>query len=634
MRSFMILLLTCSVSMSVLAIFYMAVTPFLAKRYSSKGRYYAWLIIITGLIIPFRPQFSDPFVKVILTDTMMPVVQAGGMQLTGPSADALPPAVSAAPHLSLPWWQAAAAVWLAGMAAYLIFHLIKHRRFMKMIKRWSERIQDPETVSLFQGIKTEMGLSKEIGLYRCASIGTPMLAGLIHPRILLPDMDFPKDDLCFILHHELVHYKRRDLWYKSVVLFASAVHWFNPVMCLIAREIDIQCEMSCDAEVVKCRDAGARQQYSEAIIGVVRYQSKMKTVLCTNFYGGKKGMKKRIFSIMDTRSKKAGLAVLCGALVFTLGTGGALAAPAKSQSRPESSKNNVFIAPWFSISFGAPNPDIYAPYAGAGLTISEDGSSLLYKGQPVRLFVDEKAESQAFYLNESGSINLSAVRNDAGGITGIEKISDQKAKEYQDAFFEDELSYQKFGITSSETDDIIYFKGQRVKIFLDQIESGYFMPFWEDDAGTVNVIVNRDTSGKITGIESISDKKVQEYLDKTQEYYQETSFVNEMDTIHVNDIVRFDEMSGSNKFDQYQLFGITCSKDNGAVYYNGQRVKLLVDQEENGWFKTFWEDAAGTVNLEVTKDASGQITGIKSITEEKAQEYRAAANKKVEDIPD
>lgn len=53
MQNFMIALLTCSVSMSALALFYMAVTPLLARRYSAKGRYYAWLIIVIGLIIPF-----------------------------------------------------------------------------------------------------------------------------------------------------------------------------------------------------------------------------------------------------------------------------------------------------------------------------------------------------------------------------------------------------------------------------------------------------------------------------------------------------------------------------------------------------------------------------------------------------
>ena len=39
MQNFIITLLICSVTMSVLGIFYMAVTPLLAERYSPKGQY-------------------------------------------------------------------------------------------------------------------------------------------------------------------------------------------------------------------------------------------------------------------------------------------------------------------------------------------------------------------------------------------------------------------------------------------------------------------------------------------------------------------------------------------------------------------------------------------------------------------
>ena len=39
---------------------------------------------------------------------------------------------------------------------------------------------------------------------------------------------------------------------------------------------------------------------------------------------------------------------------------------------------------------------------------------------------------------------------------------------------------------------------------------------WTDEAGTANLVVLRDASGQITGVESISDEKAQEYLIATQ----------------------------------------------------------------------------------------------------------------------
>ena len=123
MQSFMVMLLTCSVTMSALALFYMAVTPLFAKRYSEKGRYYAWLIVVIWLIIPFRPQFNNAFIKVdVPSGTVTPIIQIGnGTPITVPFGNtALPPALP-----SISWWQIAAAVWLAGVIVFLAYHVIK-----------------------------------------------------------------------------------------------------------------------------------------------------------------------------------------------------------------------------------------------------------------------------------------------------------------------------------------------------------------------------------------------------------------------------------------------------------------------------------------------------------------------------
>ncbi len=69
------------------------------------------------------------------------------------------------------------------------------------------------------------------------------------------------------------------------------------------------------------------------MIGVVRNGAKLPTVLSTDFYGGKKGMKNRISSIMDTKRKKAGLVILCTVLAGIMITGAALAASDKQDKQ-------------------------------------------------------------------------------------------------------------------------------------------------------------------------------------------------------------------------------------------------------------------------------------------------------------
>lgn len=533
MQSFIITLLICSVTMSVLALFYMAVTPLLAKHYSVTGLYYAWLIFVIGLIIPFRPQLGNPIVRVDLPgNTALPVLRLGNADpilVPTPTGNALSTAVS-----NIPWWQIAATVWLVGMVLFLAYHLLKHYRFLKLAARWSEDITDEKMLELLENLKAQMGLFRKVGLQVCGSIGSPMLIGVLKPHIMLPNTDFALEELRFILKHELVHYKRKDLWYKTLVLLAAAIHWFNPLIYLMVKAIDIQCELSCDAEVVRSTGADIRLSYSETIIGVVRYKSRLTTAFSTNFYGGKKGMRSRIFSIMDTGKKKTGLSILCVALMLTVGTGAAFAANAATQNQPENTKGSTEVTPWIAGAF-LPNPDVYAKYADFGITISEDGTKLLYNGQWVRLFADDGSDAEAFYLDEAGNVNLSVVRNAAGEITGMESITAQKAQEYQDAFFAEELggsfpkeqdiakvqegvqvgpdkyeAYQPFGLTYS--DGVLDFSGQRVKFFIDQAADESASALWTDEAGTVNLAVIRDASGQITGIDTITDEKAQEYL--------------------------------------------------------------------------------------------------------------------------
>jgi len=316
--------------MSVLALLYMAITPLLAKRYSEKGRYYAWLVIVIGLIIPFRPSWTSAIFTVDV-----PVANVGdyfantATQTWNGNITTIPTLVIDASTLpiattfSITLWQGITVVWLIGAVAFIALQVIRHYRFAKTARRWSETITNKQILSTFNELKAEMGIKKRIGLCINPCAGSPMMIGFIKPQILLPTEELAEDELRFILKHELVHYKRNDLLYKSLVLVATAIHWFNPVVYLMARVVDSLCETSCDAEVVRNANKDTRLEYSETIIGAVKYRSKTKlsTAFSTNFYGGKKGMKNRISSIMDTSKKRAGAFILFGMLILTLGTG-------------------------------------------------------------------------------------------------------------------------------------------------------------------------------------------------------------------------------------------------------------------------------------------------------------------------
>jgi len=330
MKDFIIMLTTCSAFFSVIILLYIAITPFLSKRYSAKSLYYSWLIIIIGLIVPYWPKINVPAVDIkvkapaeaIFTKTLLAVPSMTADTVIQVSKSVPLSKTDLRPALTnIQWWQFMAITWGAGVIVFLFIHCLKHYRLVKMADHWSEDIKDKQVLALMESIKEDLGLSGHISLHLCPNIGSPMMIGVFRPRILLPVADISQGELRFILKHELVHYKRKDLWYRYLLLFATALHWFNPVIYLMIKVVNAQCEISCDAEVVRNSNKNTRYQYCKTIAGMLENQSKIKTVLSTNFYGGKNGMKKRFLSIMDTSKKRVGLFIICATLIITTGVG-------------------------------------------------------------------------------------------------------------------------------------------------------------------------------------------------------------------------------------------------------------------------------------------------------------------------
>ena len=74
--------------------------------------------------------------------------------------------------------------------------------------------------------------------------------GLSCKHGFLPSADIPGKDFRYIILHELMHYKRRDMFYKWLVQITVCLHWFNPLVHLMSREITKACEFSCDEAVL------------------------------------------------------------------------------------------------------------------------------------------------------------------------------------------------------------------------------------------------------------------------------------------------------------------------------------------------------------------------------------------------
>ena len=102
----------------------------------------------------------------------------------------------------------------------------------------------------FSIIAEQAGIKRPIELCVNPLVSSPLVTGFFHPCIVLPGADISEKDFYYIVLHELIHYKRLDIFYKWLVQVTVCLHWFNPFAHLMGREITRACEFSCDEAVL------------------------------------------------------------------------------------------------------------------------------------------------------------------------------------------------------------------------------------------------------------------------------------------------------------------------------------------------------------------------------------------------
>lgn len=150
---------------------------------------------------------------------------------------------------------------------------------------------------------------------------SPLLVGIIRPTLLLPRAELTEEQLGYILAHETTHLKRNDILYKWLVVVSKCIHWFNPAVYYVGRQVNTECEISCDLAAVKEMDSREESKYMETILSLLSRSSAGAVSFTTGMTGNKRTLKRR-FTMIKNRfkvSKKAMLVSIAVAAVVLAG---------------------------------------------------------------------------------------------------------------------------------------------------------------------------------------------------------------------------------------------------------------------------------------------------------------------------
>lgn len=357
MNTLLLTVLSLSISASLIALLLLALRPLYRGRLPKTWQYYIWLVVVVRLLLPFAPEGNlmthlagRMETRPVATDTAIipersndAFNEAFDGQQGAEEQPASTPLPATQSQSAFSWRELWAQVrdnlwllWLGVAVMMLVRKVTSYHSFLRFIGAGRTHVDDPELLDAYHRACEDVGVRKPLPLYVNKLAVSPMLAGLFRPVIVLPTADLTPEEFYMMTRHELTHYRRGDILYKWLVQVTLCIHWFNPVVYLMAREIDRCCELSCDETLLRKMDEGGKKQYGNTLLASVAVGGSYgdKVASLTMSEDGKL-LKERLASILRTGVKSP--LVIAASVVLALGLlcGAAYAGAYQAAIRPQ-----------------------------------------------------------------------------------------------------------------------------------------------------------------------------------------------------------------------------------------------------------------------------------------------------------
>lgn len=347
--------LSLSCAGTLLIFIFLLCHPLLRRRLSKQWQYYIWLVVIARLLFPFAPEKN-------IINTLFRTIESGieidryavslGQDTAYTSVTPEDPVRNWQDDLSegqsllrqgeqglrdKQAWKASGFAfglcWLVIALILLVRKITIYQSFVKYIKAGCFEEEDIGLLEQFGKLVGQSGIRTKVELSTNRLISSPLLIGFFRPCIVLPTDRLSEAEFQYTILHELTHYKRRDMFYKWLVQFTICVHWFNPMVYLMGREVERACELACDEAVVRDLNARERRAYGDTLLHAAGRGGSYKNSIASVKLGeSKERLEERLDAIAGFHKKSKYVGFITGALTvaacFGAAAVGAYAVPA------------------------------------------------------------------------------------------------------------------------------------------------------------------------------------------------------------------------------------------------------------------------------------------------------------------
>lgn len=304
-------LLITSLAGSVLAVVISLLRPVTKKLFGYSWHYYIWLCVLFVMLMPVRFSVNTMPAPNIATQTVQTQQTVAGEQ-PETTENIVQTAPAQKPQLlqkaTVIWdriiynrMNILAYLWLTGTIALMLLNVVRYVRLNIKIRKTGEVIYCPET-----GAYTD----RKINVRVWENVASPFMTGVFRPTLILPKMELSGEQLDNILRHEMTHFKRNDILYKWFAEFVKCVHWFNPMVWYVSKQIASECEISCDMAVTKNMTDSEEMSYVSTILSLLPTGKSKQLPLTTQMASSKKFLKRRFIMIKNKKTTSRFMSVL------------------------------------------------------------------------------------------------------------------------------------------------------------------------------------------------------------------------------------------------------------------------------------------------------------------------------------
>ena len=196
-------------------------------------------------------------------------------------------------------------IWITGVMIMSVLTL-HSLNYVRSIKRSALPLQNQQVKTIYYDCLKELKISHQVPVYSTAFLKSPVLIGIIHPRIYIPIhliSELNPDDMRFMLLHELQHYRHKDTLIGFLMVISNILYWFNPFVWYALKEIHCDRELACDSAVLQMISTDEYQAYGMTLINFAEKLSSFSSPLAVGMSGNFRQMKRRILNIAIFRKE-------------------------------------------------------------------------------------------------------------------------------------------------------------------------------------------------------------------------------------------------------------------------------------------------------------------------------------------